>query len=30
MEKCFAVGMNDFLTKPFKSEDISRVLDHFK
>lgn len=29
MEKCFEVGMNDFLTKPFKSEDIQRVLEHF-
>jgi len=29
-EKCFAVGMNDFLTKPFKSDDITKVLEHFK
>jgi len=29
-ENCFAVGMNDFITKPFKADDINRVLDLFK
>ncbi|MFA5417496.1 MAG: response regulator [Bacteroidales bacterium] len=29
-EKCFAVGMNDFITKPFKADDINRVLELFK
>jgi len=26
-EKCFAVGMNDFLSKPFKINDIKSALD---
>ena len=26
-EKCFSVGMTDFLTKPFKKKDIIPVLD---
>ena len=26
-EKCFAVGMNQFLSKPFKIKDIERVLN---
>lgn len=29
-ENCFAVGMNDFITKPFKMDDLNRVLDLFK
>ncbi len=28
-ENCFAVGMNDFLTKPIKPEEIKRVIDLF-
>ncbi|MBN2050660.1 MAG: response regulator, partial [Spirochaetales bacterium] len=28
-EKCFEVGMNDFLTKPFKKQDILPVLDRW-
>ena len=26
-EKCFSVGMTDFLTKPFRKNDIVSVLD---
>jgi len=28
-EQCFNVGMNDFLTKPIKPEDIKRVIELF-
>ena len=27
-EKCFDVGMNDFLTKPFKIEDMKNCLSY--
>lgn len=29
-EKCFEVGMSDFLTKPFKPHDLMKMIEHFK
>ncbi|OQW49188.1 MAG: hypothetical protein A4S09_03735 [Proteobacteria bacterium SG_bin7] len=29
-EKCFEVGMSDFLTKPFKPNDLKKVIESFK
>ena len=29
LDKCFAIGMNDYMTKPFKLEDLRKVLEKF-
>ncbi len=29
-EKCFEVGMSDFLTKPFKPHDLMKMIESFK